>query len=194
VTDNRSQAERDKEIAYSLRDAGIGTRYHDLRLDDFKLPGAWLKDWMLNHAEQIKGGASAVFHGLGLTDLIITMARGLHVNGVGVRVVPLGRMGLYLKSPDKLEELNDDVRALFIMNCADSRKGCPLYDRTMADVEWLIRQRFDEHKNTFLHFSVDDTEKALYKVGGYWSDEMLHFIQLHFDILRASDMNAAKPV
>jgi hypothetical protein len=188
MTDTRSVAEREKEIKQSLKDAGIGPRYHDLRLSSFGDPGTKLYEWMNSKREAIKAGGSAVFHGLGLSDMIITMARGLHVNGVGVRVIPLARMGLWVKSPEKIEELNDEVRALFVMSCADSRKGCPLYDRTMADVEWLIRQRFDEHKSTFLHFSVDDTDKSLYKAGSYWSDEMLQFIQLHFDVLRSSDL------
>lgn len=162
------------EVAESLREAGIGKRYHDMALADAGKEGVGLLEWLLYHGEGVKAGTTSVlFEGTGMTDLIMLLARGLHINGVGCKIVPLARMRQVIQSAEFRETVNE-IDCLVILNAQDRHRGNPLHDSVAAEVEYLIRQRYDNRRSTFLQaaFSGAGTSEDR----SYWSDEFWELV------------------
>jgi hypothetical protein len=105
---------------------------------------------------------------VGLTDVITLLARGLHINGVGCRITPLVRMRRVINDMDFLEAVRE-IDCLVIMNAQDRHRSNPLHPNVAAEVEYLIRQRYDSGRATFLQvaFTGDGGEGDQ----SYWSDE-----------------------
>ena len=176
------------DMRASLTEAGILPRFHDVTLADFGVPGLGLLKWLQINGDKIKlAGRSILFHGVGMSDPIIMLNRALHLNGVGCKVVPLVRMAKVLKTPELKEEL-DDTHVLTILSAQDPKKGCPLYDSTMAEVEVLVRNRFDRKQSTFIHAAVP-AEMDYNGPNSYWTDEFWHFAGGQFDLLTEARLN-----
>lgn len=180
--------ETEREIASSLTDAGIGVRFHKMKLADHGPIGVALRTWFLANTENIKSGGSACFVGLGMTDLVTTMACALHVRGYGSFVAPLVRVGKLLGNDDFRERLSEETRCLFIMAAQDGNKGCPLYDNRMAELEWMIRTRYDNRQSTFIVFPVDNDRADLSATAKWWSEETVYFLKQHFAVVRKTDL------
>ena len=162
------------EVAASLLEAGIGKRFHDMTLPDAGKEGVGLLEWLKYHGDGIRAGTtSVVFEGTGMIELITLLARGLHINGVGCKIVPLVRMRQVIQSAEFRETINE-CDCLVILNAQDRHRSNPLHDSVAAEVEYLIRQRYDNRRSTFLHAAfvgagtTDDRS--------YWSDEFWELV------------------
>lgn len=177
------------DVRASLTDAGIGTRYHSMTLASLGAPGDAIKAWLADRGgEQFRGGSTVVFTGVGSTDLITVLARGLHLSGLGCRVMPLVRVRRLLTSPVLYEEVMQDTQVLVILNAQDTRRECPLYPSSMAEVEYIVRERHAMRKSTILQMAIPESTELSILPNLYWSDEFLDFLgsatTLRMDALR----------
>lgn len=177
------------EIKASLIDAGIGRRFHDLTLEDVKY-GAGMLDYLKQHGSAIRGsGHSIAFHGVGMTDAITMLARGLHINGVGCKLVPLVRLRGIINDLE-FREIVNEIDVLVILNAQDSNRGNPLHNSVAAEVEYVIRKRFDARRATFMQLAVDENVAIGELQDCYWGDEMLDLMSESFDRVTPSALTA----
>jgi hypothetical protein len=157
------------EIALSLVEAGIGKRFHHMTLEGLPVLGPGAKEWLVKHGPGIRSGVtSAVFEGVGLSDVITLLARGLHLHGVGCKIVPLVRMRKMIVDPEFREAVTE-IDCLILMNAQDRHRGNPLHDAVAAEVEYVLRQRYDSGRSTFLQVAFTPRDKG--EDRSYWSDE-----------------------
>jgi hypothetical protein len=55
------------------------------------------------------------------------------------------------------------------MNAQDRHRGNPLHDAVAAEVEYVLRQRYDSGRSTFLQVAFTPRDKG--EDRSYWSDE-----------------------
>lgn len=169
--------ELSRDVRASLTDAGIGSRFHDTTLAALGSEGEALLRWLSERGgEQIKGGQTVVFTGIGTTDLITVLARGLHLSGFGCRLMPLVRMRKVITTPSLYEEIRDDIAVLVILNAQDTRRECPLHPSSIAEVEYIVRERHAARKTTILQMAIPETSDLPTLPNLYWSDEFLDFL------------------
>jgi hypothetical protein len=176
--------EINEEVRASMTEAGIGPRYHDMSLLGVPEYGDRLMLKLQEHGNEIKAGRSLVWHGVGLTESMILFCRALHVNGVGCLIRPLVRMRPIINDPDFREHVTE-VPVLCIMNAQDTRRGNPLHDNVMADLEYLIGKRIDNQRATFLQLAVPEDQAIGEMPNCYWSDEMLSHMERFFRIAKS---------
>ena len=171
--------ELNDEVRASLLEAGIGKRFHDLSLNDVE-HGKGMLAYLTQHGKAFRSGRSVAFHGVGATDAILMLARALHVNGIGCRVVPLVRLRQFISSPE-FREAVDDADVLVILNAQDTRRGNPLHDSVAAEVEYQIRRRVENNRAVIMQLAVPEDQSIASMDNCYWSDEMLALMDMHFD-------------
>lgn len=166
-----------RDVRLSLSDAGIGTRFHETTLTSLGQEGETLRTWLADRGgEQIKAGQTLVFTGVGTTDLITVFARGLHLSGLGCRLVPLVRMRKVITTPALYEEIKQDIPVLVVLNAQDTRRECPLHPSSMAEVEYIVRERHAARKATILQMAIPESTDLSSLPNLYWSDEFLDFL------------------
>lgn len=179
--------EIDEEVRASLTEAGIGPRYHDRTLASVPYYGDRLMMKLKEHGDGIRReGRSLIWHGVGLTEAIIMFCRGLHINGVGCLIRPLVRLRPIINNPDFRENITD-IPVLVIMNGADTRRGNPLHDNVMADLEYLLTKRHDAGRATFIQLSVPEDQPIGELLNCYWSDEFMSVME-QFQRITATDL------
>lgn len=169
------------EIAVSLEEAGIGKRYHNMTSDALGAVGEGLRVWLARNSTALRGGtASTVFTGVGTTDVITLLARGLHLNGVGCKITPLVRMRRILNDSEFRETVTE-IDCLIVMNAQDRHRCNPLHDSVAAEVEFLLRQRYDSNRMTILQTAFTGANPD---DRSYWSDEFWELVNQfdHLDI------------
>lgn len=177
------------EIRASLTEAGIGKRFHDITLPDVKF-GAGMLDYLKQHGPAIRNaGHSIAFHGVGMTDAITMLARGLHINGVGCKIVPLVRLRPVINDAE-FREIVNEIDVLVILNAQDRNRGNPLHNSVAAEIEYIIRKRFDARRATFMQLAVDESTAIGELPDCYWSDEMLDLMTESFDRVTPSALLA----
>lgn len=178
------------EIAASLTEAGIGKRFHNLTLDSAGELGKGAKAWLAKHGAGLRAGTtSAVFEGTGLTDTITLLARGLHIHGVGCKIVPLVRMRKVINDSEFREAVNE-IDCLIVMNAQDRHRCNPLHDSVAAEVEYLLRQRYDSGRSTFLQVAFRGDGAAGDR--SYWSDEFWELTRRFETVTTQSLIDLAK--
>lgn len=171
----------ESHIAKSLSDAGIGKIYHERSLIDFDKQGVQLSDWLK------AGGGTAMKSGgcLILRDFdrapVTMLARALHINGVGVRCLPLTAIWGTLQKPgsEKWDDLLD-ADAIFVMPAQSSRDN-PLSYWQRDVVEAFLLERAENMKSVVLHMT--ETTKS----EPWWTDEFMGTIRACGQALRAGD-------
>ncbi len=123
------------DVRWSLTNAGIGTVYHDKKLSEFPDLGPGMFEWLKVHGDRVKQRklVGIAFTGLNLTPVLNMLARTLHLNGVGTKVLPLVRMRRYVMDEEFREEV-DDTPVLFLTP-AMTELPCPLTPSMLAEVE-----------------------------------------------------------
>ena len=182
------------EVRASLSEAGIGKAYHDRTIASVPAYGDGLKRILTMHGAEIRQRAfNAVWHGVGLTEAITLLCRGVHINGVGCMLQPLVRMRRIIIRPD-FREAVDDADLLVIFNAQDTNRGNPLHDSVMSDLEDVLRKRLDNNKMTWLQFAVPEDVVVRDMPTCYWSDEFLDLVDEYFKrIIPSSIMTEGVP-
>lgn len=156
------------EVRLSLTEAGIGKAYHFKTLDDLGAAGRGALEWMKRNSEALRRGTwSAVFDGTGTTDVLKLMARGMHINGIGCRVLPLVRMRRVVNDAE-FREMCHEIDCLVLLNAQDRHRSNPLHPAVAAEVEYLIRERHEANKLTFVQVAFSGEAEGH---DSYWSDE-----------------------
>ena len=178
------------EVRLSLTEAGIGKIYHDKRLASDEEYGAGMSAYLKANGTAIRKGEKSVwFHGIGLIPTIKLFCRGLHINGVGCKIVPLVHMRKIINNPE-FKELVEEIDVLVITGCADAKQGCPLHPNVMAAVEDLIRDRAEDNKSTFMVFGIDPGTDPRSLDNRYWSDQFMNTVVEEFEELRPNTIIA----
>ena len=161
------------EVRQSLTDAGIGKRYHDVSLNSVPLYGDGLMKLLTSRGHEVRQGTlSIAWHGVGLTESITMFCRALHVNGVGCLLRPLVRMRPIINDAEFKEQVRD-IDVMVILNGQDTTRGNPLHDAVMSELEFVLRQRHDNRKATFIQLAVPEDHVITDLPNRYWSDEFL---------------------
>jgi len=178
------------EINRSLTAAGIMSAYHETRLSDHGKQGDGAKIWLEESKKDISSGVKSVlFKGVGTTEIITTLARAFHLNGTSVLVLPIFRLRAYYKDAE-LRETIDDAGILVLLGGQDRARCNPLHHSTSAEVEYLIRSRYDKRKATFFQAPVPDDIDLPPAENSYWSDEFWHFLTTKFETMTMADFAA----
>lgn len=179
--------ELSEAVKWSLTNAGIGKRFHDSTLADDKVYGEGLKKFLTDHGEDIRAGQSVVFQGVHLYEGVMLLARGLHIHGVGCRVLPLVHMRKVIMDPDLREEV-DDCQVLMLMQAQTDNRGAPLSDSFMDETEYFIRKRFEEDKSTILLIEVPVTMDWRTLKNCYWSAGFREWTKTTFLNVKEGDL------
>lgn len=181
----------DDQVKWSLTKAGIGSRFHDASMLDEKFGkmGKAMYNWTRKNGERVVNGQSFVFQGISFGHTLTMLARGLHINGAGVRIYPLVRMRSVLTDPELKEEM-DDALALFIMPAQSGNVACPLYPQWMEETVYYVRQRIASGKAVILHAEVNDDVPWTQKAGFYWPDGFVGDLEHDFETVTARDLLA----
>lgn len=151
-------------VRKSLTDAGIGSTLHDKSLADAGPEGLGLLDWLKSEGGSAikQEGRNVILEGFSRTPAKL-LARGLHINGVGVRVLNLTSfVNIRKYGGEKWEDILD-CRSLFILP-AQTERPCPLTPWQMEDVEYFLKRRMDQCKSVVL--CMDKKQP----VEPWWSD------------------------
>lgn len=166
-------------VAWSLTNAGIGKKYHDRTLETVPKYGKGLFKFLTDHGDAIRDGTGVIFSGTNLHDGILLFCRGLHINGVGCKILPLVHMRRAIMDPELAEEISD-AHVLVIMPAQNSTHGCPISDSFIQETEYLIRKRHANDQSTFLHMGVRDGVDWRGLNNCYWSDEFRDWTKKEF--------------
>ena len=108
-----------KEVAASLRRAGIGDQFHELRMGEV-CPGLGddLREWIIGNWGEVRQGAGATLVGddLVLDKLMMLCARTCHLHGLGALITsPVG-----LANRLRTEDWPEQWGALFVRRFVDA--------------------------------------------------------------------------
>lgn len=186
--------EINEEVRASLIEAGIGKRYHDVSLTSVPVYGDALMRLLTTRGHEARQGTlNIAWHGVGLTESIIMFSRALHINGVGCLVRPLVRMRPIINDLEFKEQVNE-IDVLVILNAQDTVRDCPLHPNVSAELEFLLRKRFDNDKATFLQFAIPEETMPGEVPNRYWSDEFTELVQSNFTPVTPSQLKKVIPV
>lgn len=152
------QRERQKAIAGSLSDAGIGRAFHSRTLSELSR-GAALKAWVESEARtDIPAGKA--WNIVGPTaearDTMILLARGMHLSGYGCRVVPLRRLvAQIVHNGDLMPEITGCM-VLCVVDFVQVYPGQttpPLTGHEVQITEAFLHERLDEQQAVCVHAS-----------------------------------------
>lgn len=172
-----------EDIRWSLTNAGIGTLYHNVKLEDHSKLGKTLFEWIKTNGAEVKAGKPVVFRGLGARNELMLLAKVFHINGLGVSIWPLFKVPQMLRNPEKREDVAD-CHILFIMPAQNAGRDCPLSSYQMEEVEHLIITRFEKGQSTFLHNAYSGGQPL---PTSYWSAEFDQFLideALHVELIK----------
>lgn len=140
--------------AWSLRRAGIGEVYHNKSLTDFGAEGEQLKTWMNNSKAQVAQGHSVLMTGLRCRELMMMVARGFHLNGLGVYVTPLVHAAKVLYDAETREQVKDND--ILIITGFQQEGESPIKSSVAYGIEDLLNSRSDNGKCTFLTIPIGE--------------------------------------
>lgn len=172
---------------WSLNRAGIGAVYHNKSLDDFGPEGARLKEWMITSREDVKSGHSVVMTGLRCRELMMMVARGFHLNGVGVYVTSLVRSGQVLFDPTIREQVAENH--ILIITGFQQEGESPLKASLAYGIEDLLNDRSDRGKCTFLTIPMGEPNNPFDPEafeGWWWSMDIVDTILDRYELLDMS--------
>lgn len=182
------------EVRASLLEAGIGKRYHDVSLVSVPVYGEALMRLLTTRGQEARQGTlNLAWHGVGLTESIIMFSRALHINGVGCLVRPLVRMRPIINDLEFKEQVNE-IDVLVILNAQDTVRDNPLHPSVMAELEYLLRKRFDNDKATFLQFAIPEDMIPGEVPNRYWSDEFIELVQHNFSPVTPTQLKKVTPI
>lgn len=142
--------QRKKALAQSLRNAGIGTGYHNRSLSEDPFPQD-LFDWTSDPYADLTAGRGWNFVG-GATayDAAMLTARGLHIQGQGSLVIPCSRLASWVRAdaPDLDRVLS--VRAVFVTGFYEDHHEPPMQGWVAAGVEEILTERMDNNQSVML--------------------------------------------
>lgn len=125
------QQQTDAGVIRSLNKAGIFAHYHRAGLDTVKHEDAKrLQEWVLTTSQTSPQTGFTFIGGNDMEDFAILVARGLHVTGRPVSVIPLIRFCDWLHNDrDRLEERLDEVKVLLLTKVSPSEVGDELFTK-----------------------------------------------------------------
>ena len=149
--------------AQSLTDAGIGKVYHDKTLSEMD-HGPGLKKFLINGGgDALKNeGASLILRGYPRATTSV-FCKGLHMNGVGVRMVSLSNLVTTMRRCVEAWEDIEDCRALVIQP-AQTESPCPLDYWQKDMVETYLTERARNGKSVILCFDAKEPEVPWWNV------------------------------
>lgn len=155
-------------IRKSLIDAGIGPIYHDKKLSEIGDDGAQL--WKHLHSDlrrEIYTGAFLTLEGYD-RETVMTFAKTLHINGVGVRIMAASKLWTKMQHPgsEAWEAINDSP--MLILNPAQTNRPCPLEGWQRDAMEEYLACRIERRQSvTFASYEQISVE------AGWWSSSFL---------------------
>lgn len=158
-------------IRQSLTDAGIGEVYHDKKLEGLGDDGATLwKGLNGDLRKDIKSGCFLAMEGYD-RETVMTFAKTLHINGVGVRIMAVSKLWTIMQRPgsEHWEAVKD--QPMLILNPAQAERECPLNGWQMDVVEEYLLSRLDARQS--LTFVVSKPLSA----DGWWSPEFVRAVR-----------------
>jgi hypothetical protein len=173
---------------WSLSRAGIGAAYHEKSLlTDFGPEGIQLAGWVQSSRDRVKSGHSVMMTGIRSRELMMMVARGFHLNKLGVYVTPLVRIGSVLFDAAIREQVaeNDILVILGFQQEGD----CPLKSNLVYETEHLINDRSDRGKTTFVTIPLGDEKQAFDPESferWWWSMELVDTLMDRYEILDMS--------
>lgn len=174
---------------WSLNRAGIGAAYHEKSLrSDFGPEGERLADWAIANKRAVLGGKSLMMTGIRSRELMFMLARAFHLNGVGVYVTPLVRIGGVIFD-ELIKEQVRDIDVLVILGFQQEGEA-PLKSSLIYETEHLINDRSDRGKPTFVTIPLGDEARPFDPEGfdnWWWTIELVDTLLDRYEIL---DMSA----
>lgn len=170
---------------WSLNRAGIGAAYHDKSLrKDFGPEGIKLADWAVANKKSVLDGKSVMMTGIRCRELMFMLARAYHLNGLGVYVTPLVRVGSVLFDAAIREQVSD-IDILVILGFQQEGE-CPLKSNMIYETEHLINDRSDRGKPTFITVPLGDEQRAFDPEAfdkWWWTIELVDTLLDRYEIL-----------
>lgn len=144
-------------IADSLLLAGIGKRYHALKLSNLPEPTAnvlvpWFKESAKTEIREGRGWTLTGTHER-TYDAAILLSRALHLAGHRTRVLPLRRFVVHLMANTELFEEANEAQVLTLLDFYQTYPGnpVPLTGREVQEVEQFLNDRIDAQRSVILH-------------------------------------------
>lgn len=172
---------------WSLNRAGIGAVYHDKSLMDFGPEGIELAAWVKSSRAKVSQGHSVMMTGIRSRELMMMVARGFHLNGMGVFVTPLVRIGGVLFDGPTREQVAENE--ILVITGFQQEGECPLKSSLIYETEHLINDRSDRGKTTFVTVPVGDEQQPFDPESferWWWSMELVDTILDRYEILDMS--------
>ncbi|QIG76111.1 hypothetical protein EVC24_090 [Rhizobium phage RHph_I4] len=173
---------------WSLNRAGIGAAYHDKSLmTDFGPEGIFLASWVQDSRAKVRAGHSVMMTGLRSRELMMMVARGFHLNQMGVYVTPLVRIGQVLFDAETREQVKENE--ILVITGFQQEGECPLKSSLLYETEHLINDRSDRGKTTFVTVPIGDERQPFDPESfetWWWSMELVDTILDRYEILDMS--------
>lgn len=166
------QRQAHEGIGQSLLAAGIGRAYHQRTVAEVP-HGDFFRQWITEHArDEVNAGRGITIVGASATarDAFVLLARGVHLSGMKVRLVPLRRLIAQIVHEGELLEQFEECRALFVSEFFQTYPGnpVPLTGREVQEVEQFLSDRLDNMASVFVHAAKPMTGSDL-----WWSPTMV---------------------
>ena len=171
-------------IRQSLTEAGIGSRYHDKKLTEIGNDGKEL--WNKLHGSlrrHVKSGSFLSMEGYE-RETIMTFAKTLHINGVGVQNMAVSKLWTIMQHPSSERWENVRDAPMLILNPAQAERDCPLVGWQMDIVEEYLLSRLEARKS--LTFALSNPLSA----DGWWSAEFIRSVRQHLVPLASAQSDA----
>lgn len=163
------QSQKDAGLVKSLLMSGIGKAYHQQKLSgisDTETLVQWVK--ATPQAELDTGlGWTIVGDTSRAYDVVMLLARALHILGESTLVIALPRLVKWIEvNADELSRARD-CKALFITNFVQVYHECPMTGRQIANTEDFLTNRLDNNQSIFPHVVKWPTDT-------WWSPTFVH--------------------
>lgn len=160
--------EIENHIKQSLTAAGIGSIFHNRRLSDAGTEGSALAGWLRKVGGDAfrNEGRSLIMEGFSRTSVIL-LARGLHINGYGVRLVSLTQLMTFRKFGGERWEDIVDCMGLFLLP-AQTEKPNPLNPWQQDEIEAFLSERMLNGKSVIMCMDERSPETP------WWSEGYLN--------------------
>ena len=170
---HREQIAKDRRNG--LLRAGIGAGYHKRKLAEAGESGSRLSTWLAGPAanDVRKHGQGWTIYGPGAASYDVTMllSRGLFIEGIYPKVVPLWRLVTAIeRNPEELEAV-EKAEVLVVTNFVQSYADgtCPLRGSQIMAVEEFLGERIDNLRSIVLHAD----RRLVPSEGMWWSEALL---------------------
>lgn len=151
-------------VKQSLIEAGIGPAFHDKKLPEMGDDGEILWHRLSGElGKALRSGAFVTLEGYD-RETVMVLAKTLHINGLGVRILSLSRLWTQMQKPttEAWEAISENP--VLMVNPAQTDRACPL-DHWQRDViEDYLLSRLDNRKSV-VFTALDEITPE----GGWWS-------------------------